>query len=392
MAVEGLSPHVFSARLRRLRARVTRGGFDAAVITSPRGVAWLTGYFSLATERPSALIVPRRGPVAAFVPGVEWDAAARQELIDEVWRYHEYPGPVPPLAYLAARLRGRGYVKIVADAPGWGRRWGYRGPSLGELGLSVRVDPELVEGEWRTKSPEEIRLLRLSATWADRAHGLLQRALAPGQRELSLALSLTARASAEFMGEMGEGYGGFSRGAPPVHVGFISGERTALPHAMSEDRRLQRGDLVITGVAVYVWGYSVELERTLILGKPTPEQERYFSAMVRAQEAGLSACGPGVPLAEVDRRVRGVLLEEGLGRYFRHHTGHHLGWEGHEPPFIDAFSRGTMRPGQVFSIEPGVYVPGLGGFRHSDTVLITDQGAEILTRYPRDLESLTVEV
>lgn len=160
---------------------------------------------------------------------------------------------------------------------------------------------------------------------------------------------------------------------------------------MSQDRKLEVGDVIITGVAVQVWGYSVELERTLILGEPTSEQARHFSAMLKAQEAGLSACGPGVPLREVDRRVRQVLLAEGLGRSLRHHTGHHLGWEGHEPPYIDAFAAGEMRPGQVFSIEPGVYVPGLGGFRHLDTVLITEDGAELLTRYPRDLGSLTVE-
>ena len=392
MAVQGLTQKVFRARLARLREHLASERAEAAVIFSPRAIAWLTGYFALPTERPFALVVPRAGEAVAFVPGVEWDAAAQVSLIGEVWRYYEYPGPVPPLSYLARHLRKLGLKKLIADAPGWGPRWGYQGPGLAELlpEAEIRVEPELVEQNWREKSPEEIELLRISGEWADRAHRLLQDAIRPGARELSLSLSVTARASAEFMRELGEGYGGFSRGAAPVHVGFISGERTALPHAMSRDRELKRGDVIVTGVAVYVWGYSVELERTLILGKPTPEQTRYFAAMLRAQEEGLSACGPGVPLREVDRRVRKVLLAEGLGPYLRHHTGHHLGWEGHEPPYIDAFADGEMQAGQVFSIEPGVYIPGLGGFRHSDTVLISEDGAELLTHYLRDLPSLTV--
>ena len=385
MAAEALGLKAFWARLGRLREELSSRGAEAAVVFSPRAIAWLTGYF--------ALVVPQRGGPIAFVPGVEWEAAAQVPTLEEVWRYYEYPGPLPPLSYLAQRLAKLGVKKLLADAPGWGSRYGYQGPALGELlpGVELVVDPGLLARCWQEKSPEEIELLRISGEWADQAHRLLQETLKPGERELSLALSLTARASAEFLQAMAEGYGGFSRGAAPVQVGFISGERTALPHAMSQDRKLEVGDVIITGVAVQVWGYSVELERTLILGEPTSQQARHFSAMLKAQEEGISACGPGVPLREVDRRVRQVLLAEGLGRSLRHHTGHHLGWEGHEPPYIDAFAAGEMRPGQVFPIEPGVYVPGLGVFRHSDTVLITEDGAELLTRYPRDLGSLTVE-
>lgn len=391
--MEALAEAVFHKRIERLRTKLDKRKVHGAVLFSPNTIAWLSGYFFIPTERPVALVVTRKGEVAAFVPGVEWEAACQASLVEEVWRYFEYPGPVSPLTYLANRLHKLGMRKIVADAPGWGRRYGYQGPTLAELlpQTEIIVDPDLVEGCWRVKSPEEIELLRVSATWADRAHSLLQAALRPGEREFSLSIRVSAQASQAFLREMGEDYGGFLRGGTPVEIGIISGPRTAFPHAMSRDRALERGDVIVSGVGVQVYGYSVELERTLLLGEPTPEQVRYFSAMLAAQEEGLSACGPGVPLREVDRRVRKVLLSQGLGRYLRHHTGHHLGWAGHEPPYIDAFAQGEMEPGQVFSIEPGVYVPGLGGFRHSDTVLITECGAEVLTRYPRDLASLVVE-
>jgi Xaa-Pro aminopeptidase len=186
------------------------------------------------------------------------------------------------------------------------------------------------------------------------------------------------------------GYGGHLRGGLPAHVGLISGERTALPHAMSQNREIQPGDLLITGAAADCWGYTSELERTMVVGKPTAEQRRYFSIMLEAQTIGIERSGPGVPLAEVDRAVHDFLVKQGMERFLRHHTGHHLGFAPHEPPFIDRNSGGEMRPGQVFSIEPGIYVPGHGGYRHSDTILITDDGVEVLTDYPRELERLTV--
>jgi Xaa-Pro aminopeptidase len=161
---------------------------------------------------------------------------------------------------------------------------------------------------------------------------------------------------------------------------------------MSRNRVIQPGDLLITGAAADIWGYTSELERTMVVAEPTAEQQKYFSIMLEAQQLGIARSGPGTLLAEVDRAVHDFLVKQGMEEFLRHHTGHHLGFMPHEPPFIDRNSPGEMRPGQVFSIEPGIYLPGHGGYRHSDTILITDDGVEVLTDYPRDLESLIIEV
>ncbi|MBI3460220.1 M24 family metallopeptidase, partial [Candidatus Acetothermia bacterium] len=109
------------------------------------------------------------------------------------------------------------------------------------------------------------------------------------------------------------------------------------------------------------------------------------------QTVGMEMSGPGVPLAKVDQAVWDVFKKHKVTQYAQHHTGHHLGFEAHEAPFIDRNSEGQMEPGQIYSIEPGVYIPGQAGYRHSDTILITDDGVEMITYYPRDLESLIID-
>jgi Xaa-Pro aminopeptidase len=128
----------------------------------------------------------------------------------------------------------------------------------------------------------------------------------------------------------------------------------------------------------------------MIVGEPTPEFRTYFDAMIVAQNAGFAALRPGRTCAEVEAEVSRAIEAQGYKELQRHHTGHGLGLEGHEQPFIDLDDHTPLEPGMVLSVEPGLYVPGLAGFRHSDTVIITETGCELATYYPRDLESLIV--
>lgn len=378
----------YRSRIARVRERLEERGADCLVLFGAKRIAWLTGYHLLATERPLALIVDKKRLLAA-VPRLELEAAQAQPLIDEVHHYFEYPGAEPPLKRLAALLEGASH--LIVDSDGYPGIWGYEGPRLSELvKAEVEVEPRFIDDLWLVKSPGEIALIRESAKWGALAHRKLQDIAQVGLSEIEVGLRASDEASREMLAALGPEYGGHSRGGFPAHAGLISGERTALPHAMSLNRRIKPGDLLITGASADIWGYTSELERTMIVGKATAEQRRYFSIMLEAQQIGLERSGPGVPLAEVDRAVHGFLIEQGMEKFLRHHTGHHLGFAPHELPFIDRDSKGEMRPGQVFSIEPGIYIPGHGGYRHSDTILITEAGVEILTDYPRDLESLTV--
>jgi Xaa-Pro dipeptidase len=148
--------------------------------------------------------------------------------------------------------------------------------------------------------------------------------------------------------------------------------------------------VLIAGADAVMWSYHSELERTMILGTPSEDQRYFFEHMKAAQEVAFKALRPGAKCSEVDLAVRSYYETHDLMPCWRHHTGHSIGLRYHEGPFLDSGDHTVLQPGMVFTVEPGFYVEGLGGFRHSDTVAITERGMELITYYPRDLASLTI--
>jgi Xaa-Pro dipeptidase len=171
---------------------------------------------------------------------------------------------------------------------------------------------------------------------------------------------------------------------------FHAGSNTAMPHSLSSAVGLRRGDVLVTGAAADVGGYDSELERTMIIGEPSAEFVKHFDLMMQLQQTAFDALRPGRTLAEAETDVSNAFQELGLGKLQRHHTGHSIGLEGHEAPFIDKGDPTVIQENMIFSVEPGLYVPGLAGFRHSDTIVIRKDGCERLTNYPRDLDSLII--
>jgi len=384
-----ISQAEYRSRIERVREKLREHKADALVLFER--IEYMSGYHVLATERPMALVVPAKGELFAFVPRLEKDAAESQSLISEVFSYFEYPGARPPLHDFAELLRKKSLRKLLADSDGYSGLWGYEGPKLSEVLKDGEVKvTKFIDEMWRIKSLEEIELIRESAVWGNLAHAKLQEFTHIGASEIEISLKASYEASKEMLKALGPDYGGHSRGGWPTHAGFISGPNTALPHSMSWNRLIKRGDVLITGATGVIDGYTSELERTLIVGEPTPEQKKFFNIMLEAQTIALETAGPGVPLAKVDQAVWNYFEKQKVTQYAQHHTGHHLGFEPHEPPFIDRNSKGEMQPGQVFSIEPGIYIKGKAGYRHSDTILITEDGVEMITYYPRDLESLII--
>jgi Xaa-Pro dipeptidase len=162
------------------------------------------------------------------------------------------------------------------------------------------------------------------------------------------------------------------------------------PHALANNIVFQIGDVLVTGAGAPVWGYNSELERTMILGRPSEAQTRMFNHMLDLQQTAFAALKPGNRCCDVDLAVKNYFEKHDLNDYWRHHSGHSIGLREHEAPFLDVGDTTEIKPGMVFTVEPGLYVPQLGGFRHSDTVVITEDSIEILTYYPRNLESLTI--
>ena len=152
------------------------------------------------------------------------------------------------------------------------------------------------------------------------------------------------------------------------------------------------GDVLVTGAGAPVWGYNSELERTMVIGPASEDQKQMFEHMVALQDIAISEIKPGVKCSKIDKAVRAYYENNNLMDYWKHHVGHAIGLRYHEGPFLDIGDETEIQPGMVFTVEPGLYSPDLGGFRHSDTVAVTEDGNEILTYYPRDLDNLTIPV
>ena len=242
------------------------------------------------------------------------------------------------------------------------------------------------------KSASEIELIRESARWCEHAHRLLQEYSTPGATEAEASLRAGHEATLAMLAVHGE-VGGLSS-ADGVSAGYRGqiGLRSSWAHAVAHNIEFKAGDVLVTETSAPIWGYHAELERAVIIGPATDHMRRLFDHTVAAQQAAFDALRPGVTCADVDGAVMRYLEQNDLLSYWRQHTGHAIGLRNHEAPFLDLGDHTRIEPGMVFTIEPGIYDSGVGGFRHSDTVAVTPDGIEILTDYPRDLDSLTIPV
>jgi len=384
------------SRVERITQAIAEKEAQAAIFFNTTSIFYLSHFYFIATERPAALVVTREGKTTLFVPRLEEEHVGVVAHVGRAVSYPEYPSDLHPMLRFAALLKEMGLERahFLSDAPGYASGWGYAGPALAEVLPQARFSaiPKLVEGHRVIKSQAEIALIRESCKWGNLAHELLQQYCAPGLSELEVE----QQASQEATRAMFDTYGRLYRPLGPVAVyaGFRGqvGANAALPHAVTINARMQPGDVLVTGAYSAIGGYVSELERTMFVGEPGTEQRRLFDLMVLLQEVAFEAIRPGVPCSAVDQAVRAVYEREKLWPYWRHHVGHALGLLAHEAPFFDIGDTTLIEPGMVFSVEPGLYVPGLGGYRHSDTVLVTETGLEMLTYYPRDLESLIIPV
>jgi Xaa-Pro dipeptidase len=378
-----------AARRSAFAATLAERGLDGAVLFEPQYVHYYTGFFFVPTERPIAFALASGGRGGMLVPRLELEHAQANTAVQEVSHYDEYPGERHPMEGLRELLDALGVRgRLGADHDGYPWIFGYRGPSLGEW-THVAGD---VEDQMAIKSPAEIELLRESCKWGNLAHTLLQRYTRVGITETEVE----TRASTEATHAMLDAIGPIYRAQSPYYDGAVAGYRgqigrnAAIPHAHGNNIVFQAGDVLVTGASAPVWGYHSELERTMVIGAPSDEQRRMFDHMVALQDLAVDAIRPGTPCSEVDIAVRAYYEKHGLWENWRHHVGHAIGMRYHEGPFLDRGDATEIRPGMVFTVEPGLYAPQLGGFRHSDTIAVTETGVEWLTYYPRDLESLTL--
>lgn len=394
LASIAITPDEHRERCDVLLAAAQADGLAGVVLFDPYDVLYYAGFAFAPTERPIALVLAPDGTRALVVPRLEVEHAEAKATLDRVVHYDEYPGDPRAEVALERALTELGLTGTIgADQDGYPWILGYRGPTLSELsGATVVRVVDRIEEQMAVKSEAEVALIRESVRWGNLAHRLLQRYTRPGLTETEVAQRASAEATSAMLAAIGEIYRAqsfFSHGAHAGYRGQI-GRNAAIPHALAGNVVFREGDVLVTGASAPVWGYLSELERTMVIGDPSPEQERMFSHMKALQETAFAAIRPGSPCSDVDMAVRTYFAQHDLFAHWRHHAGHAIGLRYHEGPFLDSGDHTEIRPGMVFTVEPGLYSPDLGGFRHSDTVLVTEVGIEILTYYPRDLESLVI--
>ena len=378
-------PDLLAARQAAARASLAREGLDAHVVVHLPNIRYLTGFAG-----STAIVVLTRDEVVLITDGryvteVETTVAPRCPGLRLVRVDLSYD------ATLATVVGGLGALRVGFESAHLtfkrydGLAAALRAPAAGERGVITLVPAErLVEAARIRKDEAEVAVFRRAGALVDTVTMEVLNHVRAGQREWEVAADIDDRIRR----------GGFERTSFDTIV--ASGPNAALPHARPGERVLQEGDLVVLDFGGVCEGYCVDITRTVSVGEPGPEARRIHEAVAAAHLAAVRAVRPGAPVTDVDEAARAVLEERGLGSVFTHATGHGLGLEIHEEPRVGprrtdipgvppAGRDDRLEPGVVFTIEPGAYVPGFGGVRIEDDVLVTVDGAEWLTGATREL-------
>jgi len=359
--------HDFRGRLARAAEESRAAGIDALVVTPSPDLQYLVGYDAPLLERLTALVARSAGGSVLVVPELERPRAAASpagSLVDiQTWQDGD-----DPYELVRGLLPGGG-TYAVND-----RMWASHVLRLLDvLSSSTFVTTSAVLSKLRMrKDPSEIDLLTKAARSADATLALVAQEGLEGRTEQDVARSL-ARHLVE-------------TGCDAALFWIVgSGPNGASPHHEPGDRRIQAGETVVLDFGGRAGGYCSDLTRTLSVGEPSSEAKEIHEIVRRAQEAAFRAARPGVPAQDVDRAARHVIDEAGYAKCFFHRTGHGIGLEEHESPYIVESNAEPLDTAMTFSIEPGIYLEGKFGVRIEDIVAVTEGGATSLNEAPRDL-------
>lgn len=383
------------ARRAKVREKIAQEQCEAMLFFSAASQRYLTGGNFIDTERPFVFILKADGTTAMLVPFLEAEHVPHMVTgVDRIVDYPEFPGEKHPMQHLKELLIDMKLANktVLADSDGYGAHFGYTGPKISSLcmDMKMKLAPRLIEELKIIKSPYDISVIKESARWGNFAHALLQEYTKAGLKEVDVEARVTAEATRAALLALGPDFipgSDFLVGAD--YRGQI-GINTYYPHALVNNVTFREGDILGTRARGNMLGYNSELERCMFIGDPGKEKAMYYQHILAMQDIALQTIKPGISCSDVDKAVMNYYNEYNLLAYWRHHTGHALGLGKHERPFFDCYDDTVIQAGMVFSVEPGLYVKGLGGFRLSDTVLVTEQGIELITYYPRALEHIVI--
>lgn len=367
-------------RVKRVQARMAEAGLDRYVAFSPDNINYLTNFANAVHERPFVLVIPRSGRPQFVVPQLEIPHVRARAVGDvELVSYFEFPAPA-----------GRAWSDRFRELFGANERIGVESTCPLQVYAEIpgeRVRDDIVDDVRMIKSDYEIGRLVYTCTLATDAHNMLLETARPG---LSMA-EVSAKVRHVVMARLVRDNPSTNPYATRVTAVFQPPRVSHDPHNFTNiDMRMEEGGPHVSIVNAVMNGYGAEVERTFFIGHVPNAARKPFEIMMEGRRLALEAAVPGELMSEVDRRVNDYFRKAGMGDRLLHRTGHGMGVTGHEAPF---FAEGYERPieqGMCFTIEPGIYIEGIGGFRHSDTVLIDENGPVMLTSGPVDLDALTL--
>lgn len=373
-------PKEMAGRLQGLQAAMQRENLDTYVCFASANILWLTNFANFIHERPFILVIPQQGKPSFVVPQLELDHVNHRVIGDvEFASYSEFPAPNG--SRWQDRLKG-----VVPD----GARIGIEGmlPAaiLSVLGSDARLI-NLVDQLREIKSDYELGRIAYGCRLKTEAHAEL------------LAMARPGLSQAEINGTIGKTVYAKMIADNPQTNPFATSIMTLIqnasachdPHNFTNlDMQLQAGGPHISIFNSVLNGYGAEIERTFFLGSIPEAAKAPYEIMMQARRIAFEMTRPGEVMGDIDRCINRLFEQQGYGDARRHRAGHGMGVTAHEGPFLADGDEGEIKPGMVFTIEPGIYFPGLGGFRHSDTVVVTQTGSISLTHGPDSLEDLTL--
>lgn len=357
----------FYKRVFALAEHLRDEGIDLAILFDPANIRYFSG-LRLNRAVSSIFVINRNGEAAYIVPILELERAKSDCWVEQIIPFPEDASNY--LEVLHKPLKGVEVLGIEGDSITH-----FQITCLKDICNKVRfkpIDRHLADLR-AVKSQEEIELIKKAAEIADKAMKKALKMAVEGVREVEVS------SYAEYVMKL-EGAEGAS-----FEPFLMSGENAWLPQRISSDKKLREGELILFDLGAIYQGYCSDLTRTFSLGGLNEKQKKIFKVAYKAQQAAIDAIRPARKAEEIDQVAREVIKKEGLERYFPHLTGHGVGLSIHEEPIIDQHTNKVLKPDMVVTIEPGIYLPGVGAARVEDMVLITKSGCEVLTKTKKDL-------
>jgi Xaa-Pro dipeptidase len=365
-----------SARLEKLYTALGQAGLDAVMLNPGPTLTYLTGLHFHLMERPVVLLVAAGRQPAIVLPELEMPKVELFPYPVEAFAYPEDPAAWDAAFRKAVQALALDGKKIGVE-PRQLRLLEFRHVKNGAPEADFPDASQALASLRLRKEPDEVDAMRRAVRVAQAALEAALPAVKVGMSEKELAAELTVQL-------LRNG----SEPEMPFSPIVAAGSNSANPHAAPSERKLQRGDLLIVDWGAAVDGYISDLTRTFAVKEVEPEFQEIARIVLQANAAGRSAGRPGVPCANVDKAARAVIESAGYGACFTHRTGHGIGMEGHEEPYMRGDNMQMLVPGMAYTVEPGIYLPGRGGVRIEDNVVVTKEGVEVLSDVPRELRTV----